>query len=105
MENLGVLISGSLFLSLASLGEVRQGISHSISLFLMIIDLEVILREFLGPVDLTRAQAFCIHELIEIIMVSKDKDFIFVAFLAHEFRTESQRRSSFEKKRLLGAIG
>ncbi len=45
MKNLGVLNSESLFLSLASLGKVRQGISRSISVFLTIIDSEVVLRE------------------------------------------------------------
>ncbi len=46
----------------------------------MMIDLEVISRELLGPADLTKAQAFCIHESTEVIMVSKGKDFIFAAF-------------------------
>ncbi len=80
MENLGVLISESLFFGLASLGEVRQGISRSICLSLTIIDSEVVSRELLGPTDLTRAQAFCIHESTEVIMVSKDEDFVFTAF-------------------------
>ncbi len=80
MENLGVFISKSLFLDLASLREVRQGISRSISFSLTIIDSEVVSREFLVPADLTRAQAFCIHKSTEIIMVSKDKDLVFVAF-------------------------
>ncbi len=46
----------------------------------MIIDLEVVLKELLGPANLTRAQVFHIYELIEVIMVSKDKDLIFAAF-------------------------
>ncbi len=46
----------------------------------MIIDLEVVSRELLGPADLTRAQAFRIHKSTEVIMVSKDKDLVFVAF-------------------------
>ncbi len=80
MKNLGVFISESLFLGLASLGEARQGIRRSISLSLMIIDLEVVSRELLGPADLMRAQAFCIHKSAEVIMVSKDEDLVFVAF-------------------------
>ncbi len=55
MENLGILISGSFFLGLASLREARQGISRSISLSLMIIDSEVISRELLGLANLTKA--------------------------------------------------
>ncbi len=80
MENLGVLISESLVLGLASVGEARQGICRSISLSLTIIDLEVISRELLGPVNLTRAQAFCIYESTEVIIVSKDEDLVFAAF-------------------------
>ncbi len=79
MENLGVLISESLFFDLASLGEARQGISRSIYLSLTIIDLEVVSRELLGLADLMRAQAFRIHKLMEVIMVSKDEDLIFAA--------------------------
>lgn len=51
MKNLGVLISESLFPGLASLGEAKQGISRSISLFLTIIDSNVVSRELLGPTD------------------------------------------------------
>ncbi len=54
MENLEILISESLFLDLASLGEARQGISRSISLSLTIINSKVVSRELLGPMDLTR---------------------------------------------------
>ncbi len=79
MENLGVFISESLFFSLASLGEARQGISRNISLSLTIIDLKVVSRELLGPTDLTRAQAFHIQKSTEVIMVSKDKDLLFAA--------------------------
>ncbi len=80
MKNLGVLICECLILSLASLGEAKQSISHSISLSLMIINSEVVLRELLGQTDLTRAQAFCIDESTEVIMVSKDENLGFAAF-------------------------
>ncbi len=80
MKNLSIFISKCFFLDLASLWEARQSISCSISFSLTIIDSEVVLRKFLGPADLTRAQAFCIHELTEVIIVSKDKDLVFAAF-------------------------
>ncbi len=80
IKNLGVLISESLFLGLVFLGEARQGISRSISLILTIIDSKVVLRELLGPADLTRAQVFCIYESTEVIIVSKDEDLVFAAF-------------------------
>ncbi len=65
---------------MASLGEARQSISRNISLSLTIINLEVVSREFLGLIDLRRAQAFRIHELMEVIIVSKDKDLVFATF-------------------------
>ncbi len=46
----------------------------------MIIDLEVLPREFLGPPDLLKAPFFHIYELMEVIMINKDKQLIFVAF-------------------------
>ncbi len=80
MENVRFLISENLFLDKASLKEVKQGTSHSISLFLRIFDVEVVSREFLGPRDLMRVQTLCILKLVEIIMISKVKDLMFAAF-------------------------
>ncbi len=80
MKNLSILISECFFLGLASLGEARQSISRSISFSLTIINSEVELRELFGPADLKKAQAFCIYELTEVIIVSKDKDLVFAAF-------------------------
>ena len=80
MKNLGILISESFFLGLAFLRKARQNISRSISFSLIIIDLEVVLRELLDLADLTRAQTLCIYELTEVIMVSKDENFILLAF-------------------------
>ncbi len=79
MKNLSILISERFFLGLASLWEAKQSISRSISFSLTIIDLEVVLRKFLGSTDLMRAQAFYIYELTEVVMVSKDKDLVFAA--------------------------
>ncbi len=80
MKNLSILILERFFLGLTSLGEARQSISRSISFSLTIIDLEVVLRELLGPADLTRAQAFRIYESTEVIMISKDGNLVFAAF-------------------------
>ncbi len=68
------------FLDRVFLGEARQNISCSISFSLTIIDLKVILREFLGLTDLTKAQTFYIYKLTEIVMVNEDKDLIFAVF-------------------------
>lgn len=80
IKNLGVLISESFFLGLAPLKETKQGINYSISLFLMIINLEMILREVLGPEDLAKAQTLDIHKLTEVIVVNEDENLVFVAF-------------------------
>ncbi len=80
MKNLGVLISKSVFLDLASLREAKQGISCSISLSLTIVDSKVVSRELLGSADRTRAQTLRIHKLTKVIMVSKDRELVFAAF-------------------------
>lgn len=80
MKNLGVLISKRLFLGPAFLREVRQSISCSICFFLAIIFLKVIPREFLALADLTRTQNFQIHELLKVVMISKNKEVVFAAF-------------------------
>ncbi len=80
MKNLEILICESFFLDLAFLKEVRQTISYSISFSLTIIDLEVVLREFLGLVDLIKAQTLYIYELKEVIIVNKDEDLVFATF-------------------------
>ncbi len=80
MENLKILIFKSLLLGLTPLREARKNISHSISLFLTIIDLKVVLRELLGLANLARAQTLCIYILTEVFMVSESKNLIFAAF-------------------------
>ena len=65
---------------LVSLGEVRQRVCNSVGFSLVIIDLKIILRELLGPPDLTKTQVLCIYKLMKIVVVSKDKDLIFVTF-------------------------
>lgn len=46
----------------------------------MVINLKVVLRELLGSADLLKAQAIGIHETAKVVMIGKDKDFIFAAF-------------------------
>lgn len=80
MKNLSILISFRFFLGLACFKKSRWGICYSICLFLTIIDLEVISRKFMRHADLTRTHIICIHELLEIIMISRDKNLIFTSF-------------------------
>ena len=37
-------------------------------------------RKLLSPTDLSGAQALCIHETTEIIVIRKDKNLMFAAF-------------------------
>ena len=46
----------------------------------MLINLEIVLRKFLGPIDLLKAQTLCIYERIKIVVVYKDKNLIFATF-------------------------
>lgn len=56
MKNLEILIFEGFFLGLAFLGNAKQGIRSRISFSPMIIDLEVVLKEFLYPADLIKTQ-------------------------------------------------
>ena len=75
MQNLDVLHLEGDFLLSTLLRVLRQGIGSSISLALTIIDLKVVTREFLSPVDLSRAQTLCVYELSEVVMAAKHEDF------------------------------
>lgn len=66
------------FLCLAFLKEIRRGISDSISFFLMIIDLKIVLQKFLGLKDFKKAQTFYIHKWVEVIIIYKDDKFKFI---------------------------
>ena len=76
MQNLDVLRSKGLFLFSNPLRGSRQGIGNSVYLALIIIDLEVLTREFLSLADLFRAQTLHVHELSEVVMVGKHEEFM-----------------------------
>ena len=40
----------------------------------------MVLKELLGPTDLFKAQALYIHEMMEVIVIRKDENFIFATF-------------------------
>ncbi len=80
MKNLRVLSLEDLFLGLASLREAKPGVNSNISFSLAIIDLQVILREFLGSLDLFGNQALDIRQLVKIVVVNKNKDLVFAIF-------------------------
>ena len=71
VQDFDILGAEGLFLFCTLLRVSRQGISSSISLVLIIVDLEVVVREFLGPADLSGAQTLCLHEPTEVVVVGE----------------------------------
>ena len=55
MQDFDVLCSQSVFFLRIPLGISRQGISSSVSFALTIMDSKVVMKEFLGPADLSGA--------------------------------------------------
>ena len=80
MKDSAILSSKLIFLILALLRKPQQSICSRICLSLAIINSKVITRELLGLMDLSGAQALCIHELTKVIMVCKDENFMLAAF-------------------------
>ena len=80
MQNLDVLRSEGVFLLSAPLRVSRQGIGSSVSLVLTIIDLEVVMRELLGPADLSGAETLRVHEPAEVVVVGEYKHLMLGAF-------------------------
>ena len=40
----------------------------------------MVMRELLGPVDLSGAQTLCVHEPAEVVVVGEYKDLVFATF-------------------------
>ena len=80
VQDFDVLCLQGLFLLSTSLRVSRQGISSSVSFALMIIDSEVVTREFLGPADLSGAQTLRVHEPAEVVMIGKNKHLVLRPF-------------------------
>ena len=76
VQNLDVLRLEGVFLLNTLLRVLKQGIGSSVSLALMIIDLNVVTREFLSPADLSGALTLRVHESSEVVMVGEHKDFM-----------------------------
>ena len=65
---------------LASLQKSWQSICNCICLALAIINLKIVLGEFLGLVDLSGAKTFCIHKMTKIVVIREDKHLIIITF-------------------------
>ena len=76
MQDFEVFCLENLFLLSTLLRVLRHSIGSSISLALTIVDSEVVTQEFLSPIDLLGSQTFHVHELSEVVIVGKHKDFI-----------------------------
>lgn len=69
MQNLGDFgIEDGFFFS-TLLRVLWEGISSSINFAFIIIDLKIIPWQFLSIPDLSKAQAFCIYEVVEVTIV------------------------------------
>ena len=80
MENLDVFSLKLFFFILTPLREARESIYSPICLALTIINPKMMSGELLGPTDLSGAQALCIYESTEVIMVGKHQNFVLIAF-------------------------
>ena len=80
MKDLAIIGSEFILLILASLRKLRQSICNCICVVLAIVNLKMVLRELLGPTDLSKAQAFCIHEAMKVVVVCENEYFVLAAF-------------------------
>ena len=69
-----------IFFILVSLKKLWESISNYIYFALLIINPKVILREFVGLINLSRAQTLYIYEIIEVIVICKDEILILIVF-------------------------
>lgn len=80
MENLRLLSLENLFFDLPPLRKLKQNINSSISLFLIVINLNRIPRDFLDIINLLKTQTFGIHKLAKVIVINEDKNLVFIIF-------------------------
>ena len=100
MKDLAIFSLELILFILALLGKPQQSICSRICIALAIIDSKVITRELLGPTDLSGAQALCIHELTEVIMVRKDENLMLAAF-----QIVTPRLEGFDDGQKLAVVG
>ena len=79
VQDFHILGLNGLFLFSTPLRVIRQVMSSSIYLALMVIDWEVVMRKFLSPTDLTGPQTLCVYKFLEVVVVNKYKNIILEA--------------------------
>ena len=80
MRNLSILSLKIVFFILVFLKKARNSVFCSIEFFLTIIYLKIVTKAFFGPTNLIRAQNFYIYKSKKVVMIYKNKNFIFLAF-------------------------
>ena len=80
MKNFVILSLELIFLILTSLKNLKQSIYSYICYAIVVINLEIVSKEFLSPTNLLEAQTIYIHEIIEVVMICKDQNLILAAF-------------------------
>ena len=102
MKDLAIFSLELIFLILASLEKSWQSIYSCICFALVIVNLEMILKEFLSPENLFGAQTLYIYETIKVIVVRKDKNLMLATFQIVTPRLESLNNS--QKLAVIGLI-
>ena len=80
MKDLAILSLKLILFILVSLRKPPQSIYNCICFVLAVVNSKMILEELPGLTDLSRAQAFCIHEATKIVFICEDKYFVLAAF-------------------------
>ena len=80
MQDLDVLGTENFFLFCTLLRVSKQGIGSSVSLALIIVNLKVVTKGFLGPANLSEAQTLCAYEPTKVVMVGEYKHLMVGAF-------------------------
>lgn len=80
MQNPSIFSFQFVFFDLTFLEKTKQSIYNFISLVLRKINLIIVIKELLDSLNLFEAQTFCIDELIEVVIVYKYQNFVFVTF-------------------------
>lgn len=80
MKILGIFSLKICFFILVSLKKAINSVYSFIIFFLIVIDLKVVMKEFLNLKNLKKAQISYIHKFRKIIIVYKDNKFMFKTF-------------------------
>lgn len=80
IQNLSIFGSQNDFFFSISLKISRKSISNFISFVLSIFHPEMVLRQFLSPMGLFRAQVLYIHEVMHVVVIRINNDLIFTSF-------------------------